>query len=107
VKSERLRRLWWCVPACVLAVADGCLTLWGQPAVYWSGGFLEVSERNPLGAWLLTVHPLAFAAAGLPYLLLVLGTVMVLPRRWAVLTAVGIAATHAFGVGVWCVVLFC
>jgi hypothetical protein len=65
-----------------------------------------VCEGNPLAAWLLTVHPLAFAAAGVPYLLVVAGTIMVLPRRWAAAVAIGIASTHAFAVAVWCLVLF-
>jgi hypothetical protein len=102
----RTRRLWWCLPALVLCVADGLLTLWGQPAAYWSGGFAAVREGNPLAAWLLGVHPLAFAAAGVPYLLVVLGAVMVLPRRWAAAVTVGVAAAHALAVGVWCVILF-
>jgi hypothetical protein len=102
----RVQRLWWCLPAMVLCASDGLLTLWGQPAEYWSGGFELVREGNPLAAWLLTVHPLAFAAAGVPYLLVVLGTVMALPRRWAAAAAVVIASAHAFAVGLWCLVLF-
>jgi hypothetical protein len=90
----------------VLCAADGLVTLWGQPAAYWSGGFAEVREGNPLAAWLLTVHPLAFAAAAVPYLLMVIGMVLVLPSRWAAAVAGGIAAAHAFAVGVWCTVLF-
>ena len=97
-----VRRLWWCVPAVVLAVADGCLTLWGQPEAYWSGGFRAINEGNPLAAWLLGVHPLAFASAGVPYLLLVIAAVMALPRWWAVAVAKAIAPAHAFGVSVWC-----
>jgi len=107
VQVMRMQRLWWCLPAVVLCVADGLLTLWGQPVAYWSGGFAVVREGNPLAAWLLSVHPLAFAAAGVPYLLVVLGTVMVLPRRWAVAAAVGVALAHAFAVGVWFVVPLC
>jgi hypothetical protein len=99
-------RLWWCLPALVLCAADGFITLWGQPAAYWSGGFAVVNEDNPLAAWLLTVHPVAFAASAVPYLLLVFGVVMVLPRRWAAAVAGGIASAHAFAVGVWCLVLF-
>jgi hypothetical protein len=102
----RRQRLWWCLPAVGQCVADGLLTLWGQPAVYWSGGFAVVREGNPLAAWLLSVHPLAFAVAGLPYLLVVLGTVIVVPRRWAAVVAVGVASAHAFAVSVWCAVLF-
>ena len=102
----RVQRLWWCLPAMVICAADGLLTLWGQPEEYWSGGFALVREGNPLAAWLLTVHPLAFAAAALPYLLVVVGTVMALPRRWAAAAAVGIASAHAFAVGLWCQFLF-
>jgi len=102
----RIQRLWWCAPAVVLCGADGLLTLWGQPAEYWSGGFAVVDEDNPLAAWLLTVHPLAFAASAVPYLLVVLGAVLLLPRSWALVVAVGVALAHAIGVGLWGWVLF-
>src|SRR5437899_1167445 len=48
VQVMRMQRLWWCLPAVVLCVADGLLTLWGQPVAYWSGGFAVVREGNPL-----------------------------------------------------------
>lgn len=99
-------RLWWWMPIVVMSAADGLITLWGQPAAYWSEGFMEINEANPLGAWLLTVHPLAFAAAGVPYLLWMLGVILALPRRWAIGFAAVIAASHAVGVGAWCVILF-
>jgi hypothetical protein len=105
-EAMRVQRLWWCLPAAVLCAADGLITLWGQPPAYWSDGFRVVREENPLAAWLLTVHPLAFAAAAVPYLLVVVGTIMVLPRRWAAAVAVAVASTHAFAVAVWCLVLF-
>jgi hypothetical protein len=81
-------------------------TLCGQPAAYWSGEFTLVPEGNPLAAWLLTVHPLAFAAAGVPYLLVVVGTVLVVPWHWLAVVSLGVAFAHAFAVGVWCHVLF-
>ncbi len=102
----RAQRLWLCLPATVFCAADGCITLWGQPAAYWSDGFTTVNEWNPLAAWLLTIHPLAFAVAGVPYLLLVAGMILLLPRRWAAAVAGGVAAAHAFAVAVWCLVLF-
>jgi hypothetical protein len=105
-EAMRVQRLWLCLPATVFCAADGFITLWGQPAAYWSDGFAKVDEGNPLAAWLLTVHPLAFAVAGVPYLLGVVGTVMMLPRRWAAAVAGGVAAAHAFAVAVWCLVLF-
>jgi hypothetical protein len=90
----------------VLCAADGLITLWGQPAAYWSGEFRVVREGNPLAAWFLTVHPLAFVAAAVPYLLVVVGTIMLLPQRWAAAVAIGIAATHALAVALCCLVLF-
>jgi hypothetical protein len=102
----REQRLWWCLPAVALCAADGFLTLWGQPAAYWSSGFAVVREGNPLAAWLLTIHPLAFAVSAVPYLLVVVGTVLIAPRRWAAAAALGVASAHAFAVGAWCLVLF-
>ncbi len=102
----RVQRLWLCLPAIVLCAADGFLTLAGQPAEYWSGGFATVREGHPVAAWFLTMHPLAFAAAGVPYLLLVASAVMWLPRRYAAVVAVVVASGHAFAVTTWCLVLF-
>jgi hypothetical protein len=102
----RLQRLWWCLPAAVLCAADGLLTLWGQPEAYWSGDFAKAREGHPVAAWFLTRHPLLFAAAGVPYLLLVAVAVMRLPRRVAAVLAAGVAAGHAFAVAAWCWTLF-
>jgi hypothetical protein len=101
----RLERLWWCLPATVLCATDGLLTLWGQPETYWSGNFASMREGHPVAAWFLGLHPLAFAAAGVPYLLVVVAVILWLPRRWAALTAAGVAAGHAFAVVVWCQIL--
>jgi hypothetical protein len=99
-------RRWWCVPATVFCAADGFITLCGHPPAYWSGDFSQVREGNPLAAWLLTVHPLAFAAAGVPYLLVVVGAILTAPRRWAAGVAIGVAVAHAFAVSLWCQALF-
>ncbi len=96
------RRLWWCLPAIVLCGTDGLLTLCGQPEAYWSGNFASINEGHPVPAWFLSLHPLAFAAAGVPYLVLVVALVLWLPRRWAVLAAVAVASGHAFAAILWC-----
>ena len=101
-----MERLWWCLPAAVLCAADGLLILWGQPEAYWSGGFAIVREDHPVAAWFLMLHPLAFAAAGVPYLLLVVAAVLWLPRRRAAVVGVGVASGHAFAVIMWCRNLF-
>ncbi len=95
------QRLWLCLPPITLCAFDGCLTLWGQPASYWAGDHATVNEGNPLAAWLLTMHPLAFIAAGVPYLLLIAGAILWLPRRCSGAAAVLISLSHAVGVVAW------
>jgi hypothetical protein len=102
----RWRQLWLCLPAVALMAADGGLTLVGQPSAYWSDGFTSINEGNPLAAELLATHPLLFAAAGIPYLAIVVGITVALPRWWAAVFAVAIASAHAVGVAAWCVVIF-
>ena len=99
------KRLWLCLPGAVLCAADGSLTLWGQPAAYWAGGYAAVLEGNPLAAWMLRIHPLAFAASAVPYLGVFAAAVLALPRRWAAGVAVVVPAAHAFGVVTWCLYL--
>jgi len=53
----------------------------------------------------LAVHPLAFAAAGVPYLLLVAGAILWLPWRWSETAAVLVSLSHTIGVITWTGVL--
>jgi Domain of unknown function (DUF5658) len=99
------QRLWLCVPPITLCAFDGCMTLWGQPAAYWAGDYATVQEGNPLAAWFLTMHPLAFAAAGVPYVLLVAAAILWLPGRWSETAAALVSLSHAVGVVAWTVVL--
>jgi hypothetical protein len=95
------QRLWLCVPPVVLCGLDGALTLWGQPPQYWTSGYNTFHEANPLAAWLLTVHPLAFAAAGLAYCLGVCAAVSWLPLRYSVAMTTLVSLGHAVGVVSW------
>jgi hypothetical protein len=101
----RRPRLWLCLPPVVLCLLDGAITLYGQPAAYWTGGYTMVREGNPLAAWLLTVHPLAFAASAVPYLFLVLILICFLPRRGAVVVAVLVSLAHLLALAIWGLVL--
>jgi hypothetical protein len=89
----------------VLCALDGCLTLWGQPAAYWAGDYAAVNEGNPLPAGLLAIHPLAFAAAGVPYVLLLAGAILWLPRRCSEAVAALFSFSHTVGVLAWTGVL--
>jgi len=61
---------------------------------------------QPRGRMVPHPTPLAFAAAGVPYLLLFAGAVIWLPRRLAGIVAVVIALSHAFAAAMWCRILF-
>jgi hypothetical protein len=101
-----MQRLCLCVPAMVRCAADGFLTLASEPVEYWSGDFATVREGHAVAAWFLSLHPLAFAAAGVPYLLLVVTAVMWLPRRGAAVVAGAGTAGHTIAVTAWCWILF-
>jgi hypothetical protein len=98
-------RIWLCLPPVVLCGLDGGLTLWGQPAAYWANGYQTYDEGNPLAAWLLTVHPLAFAAAGVVYCVGVCAAVMWLPGRYAVAVASLVSLGHTVGAAAWVILL--
>jgi len=95
------RRIWLCLPPVFLCGLDGGMTLWGQPTEYWAGGYSTIREANPLAAWLLTVHPMAFTAAGLVYCLAVCVAVLWLPLRYALALSILVSLAHAVGVVTW------
>lgn len=99
------KRLCLCLPPVLLCVLDGCMTLCGQPPDYWTSGYTIFREANPVAAWLLTVHPLAFATAGVPYSLMIIGTIFWLPLRYSTVVAGFVSLAHAVGVLTWTVVL--
>jgi hypothetical protein len=97
----RSSRLWLCLPVVGMCGFDGCLTLLGQPADYWSRSYTVIREGNPVAAWFLTLHPAAFALSAVPYFLVIAGVVNLLPRLWAVAFAFTVATGHAFAAAVW------
>jgi hypothetical protein len=98
-------RLWLCLPPVVLCGIDGGLTLWGQPSEYWTNGYHTFREGNPLAAWLLTVHPLAFGVAGLAYCLSLCGVLLWLPLRFSRVLAGLVSLAHAVAVVAWTITL--
>src|SRR5262245_39033903 len=56
-------------------------------------------------AWLLAIHPLAFDADGVPYVLLLAGAILYLPQRCSEAVAVLFSFSHAVGVLTWTGVL--
>lgn len=95
------QRLWLSLPPGLLCLADAALTLRGQPLSYWTGGFSDVLELNPLGYVLLVFHPLAFVAGVAVYMAILLAAILRLPARWAVLLAFVLSIGHLIGGAGW------
>lgn len=97
----RWRRQWLCVLLCLLASADVGLTLSGQPAGYWQGEWHVADEANPLGRWLLHVHPLALGLT-VPAEMALAGILLVVwPTQRSSRFVVVLAALHALGAASW------
>lgn len=79
------------------------MTLRGQPAAYWAGGFRVTDEFNPAARVLLQLHPLAFVAAALVSALLIVLLTLSLSRALAVPLAFVVTFGHAFAAAAWMV----
>ena len=90
----------WIAPASFCAV-DAAVTLVGQSPAYWSGERGEAFEANPLGLWLLWLHPLAFAGGAAASLMLYVLLIERLPINLARLASFVILFLHALGAATW------
>jgi len=90
----------WVAPVCFCAV-DAAVTLAGQSPAYWSGERVEAWEANPVGLWLLWLHPLAFAAGAVASMELYVLLLERLPRNLARLASFVILFLHALGAATW------
>jgi len=80
---------------------DGSLTLAGQSAVYWDGAYQQVNEASPTFHHLLAVHPLAFVAGHLAWLVVFVGIILLLPDTLALIVAIGVTFGHTVGAATW------
>lgn len=94
------RRLLLAMPAGLLTVADMAITLWGQPAAYWSD-YARFNEANPASGWLLSHGPWVYLCGKIVYLAVLAGAVVLLPRIFALLGAASFTLGHAFGIMTW------
>jgi len=95
------RFLGLCVPPLALGLIDGSMTLVGQSSFYWAGNYLAVNEANPVFAGLLQVHPLAFVAGAVIWLIMLGTTIVVLPRTVALILSIAVTFGHTIGSGNW------
>ncbi len=95
------RSLWLCIPLFTLASADVGMTLSSQPYSYWQGDRTAVHEVNPLGRWLLHMHPLAFGLC-VPVEAAMVGILLLAwPTRLCSRFVLALAWLHALGAASW------
>jgi hypothetical protein len=91
---------WFCLPVCVVTLLDAAVSLWFQPAAYWTDP-ARFREGNAAWAPLLAGGPVAFALAFLAYVVAV--ALIVLWLRGALQKFFGffILLAHAYGAASW------
>jgi hypothetical protein len=99
--SQSPERTYLSLSVLPLFALDILFTLIGQPSNYWSGQRHECIEQNPIGAWLLQIHPAAFIASAIVYAALFTAAILLLPRRIAWWISVGLLLAHSHGVRTW------
>jgi hypothetical protein len=91
------------VPPVLACAADVAMTLRGQPAAYWGGGFGVTDEFNPAARLLLQFHPAAFVAAAVVSSLILVALAVVLSRTLAVALTFLVTFAHAVAAAAWLV----
>jgi hypothetical protein len=89
------------LPPLVLASLDAALTLAGQPPEYWRGDYARVNELSPTFNQLLAIHPLAFVAGFIGWLLAFTCLILLFPRTLALATSIAVAIGHTWGATTW------
>jgi hypothetical protein len=93
-------RLWLCVPSVLLPMADFWITLFGQPASYWSD-FSTAREASPIWAPMMQIHPAFFFACHLGYLAIICALIIYAPKRLVLPTALMVCLWHILGFSSW------
>ena len=62
---------------------------------------MKCIEQNPIGAWLLQIHPAVFLVSAIAYAILFTWAILLLPRSLAWWISVGLLLAHAHGVKTW------
>jgi hypothetical protein len=95
------QRFWILVPALVMILLDVGVTLYFQPAEYWSANYELTTEKSPLGVILLQFHPAAFLAFILAYMLVIGLLIYWLPAPWNRIISLAAVVGHTAGLFSW------
>jgi hypothetical protein len=99
--QQRKAAFWIALPAIVVVVADWAMTFFYQPAAYWRGAFDARSEISPLGYGLLGIHPVAFTAFMIAWILIITSLVFMLKNPWNKVVALTVIVGHTAGIYGW------
>lgn len=97
----RRHRLWLLLPTFPVIVLDYCRTLFGQPDEYWGGDYSAFHEGQPILAYFLAIHPIAYIGFGLSWLTFTTVLMIVLPRTIAITIAFYLVLSHLWGLWTW------
>jgi hypothetical protein len=78
------RNRWLWLPVVLTWLFNNAVTLLYQPPAYWSGDYVRAQEAAPIALWLLKLHPLAFEAGMLAFLLFVCFALKYVSRSMAI-----------------------
>lgn len=101
METLKQRLLGLCVPPLLLCLLDITLTLVGQSAQYWAGDYACVNEGSPTFHHLLRIHPAAFAAGILVWVLVFVSAIILLPNVLAFIASIVVTFAHAAGAATW------
>ncbi|MDB5338794.1 MAG: hypothetical protein JWN70_4413 [Planctomycetaceae bacterium] len=97
----RRHRLWLLLPAFPAIFADYLRTLLGQPQQYWAGDYSTLHEGQPILAYFLAIHPIAFIGFGVAWIAFVTLLMTTLPRTMAITLAFYLVLSHLWGLWTW------
>ncbi len=94
-------RVWVILPSILVLLSDAFLTLFYQPQGYWSQSFQLDTESNPVGKFLMRLHPLAFVGGILIYAFVIAVLINRLPSPLEQLVAMAVLLGHTWGTTHW------
>ncbi|MHC4532441.1 MAG: hypothetical protein ACYS6K_00665 [Planctomycetota bacterium] len=93
---------WWLLLAPnFLFALDIVLTIIGQAGGLWNESVTTPNEANPLGAFLLAIHPLVFIAGAVGYAVAFSLAILVFPRWLALYCFLTLTLAHSYGSSSW------
>lgn len=95
------RRLGLCIAPLLLFLVDISLTLWGQPADYWTGNYAAAREGSPEVRRVMQIHPALLFAMIAVWMGVIVLLVQLRPRLLAELFSVATVIAHTACAAQW------